>query len=165
MARITEDDVCRHAKIQQIASDVRLIKEETVEKIPAHFSIKHIVSAFMGALLMGLTFVFKGLLLQVASALNKSHVLAIIVSTIFLLTAEIYFVGYGRVKNKAQRPFPQFWFKRVITYYAIAMLVSFFLVYIYGINLLAGVDTMKVVVAVALPCAVGASLADLLKQD
>jgi len=164
MVRITSEDVCKHTKIQQIASDVRLIKEEIVEKIPAHFSVKHIVSAFLGALLMGLTFIFKGLLLQVASALSRTHVITIIISTVVLLTAEIYFVGYERVKNKAQRSFLQFWFKRVITYYAIAMLVSFFLVYIYGINTLAGVDTTRVVVAVTLPCAVGASLADLLKQ-
>jgi uncharacterized membrane protein len=164
MARITEDDVCKHAKIQSIAADVRLIKEEIVEKIPAHFSVKHIVSAFMGALLMGLTFVFKGLLLQVAAVLNRSHMLAIIVSTIVLLTAEIYFVGYQRVKNKEKRPFFQFWFKRVITYYAIAMLVAFLVVYIYGVNIIAGANTMKVVIAVALPCAVGASLADLLKK-
>ncbi|MEM4282133.1 MAG: DUF2391 family protein [Candidatus Woesearchaeota archaeon] len=150
--------------LKQIASDVRLIREEMVEKVPSHFSPRHITSAFFGALFIGMMFVIKGLLLQVASILTSRHLWIIAAATFIILTGEIYFVGYSRVKDKSKRPFGQFWFKRIVSYSIIAVLVSYFLVYIYGINILAGANTYKVIVALLLPCAVGASLADLLKQ-
>lgn len=152
-------------RIEQIASDLRLIKEEVVEKVPSHFSAKHLASAFIGALLIGFSFTLsKGLLIEIASALTLWRIISIVGFTVLIVTSEIYFIGYSKVKNKQFRPFGQFWLKRFIAYYAIAYLVSFFLVYIYGLDIVAGIETTKVVLLITMPCAVGASLADLLKQ-
>jgi len=161
MARIT----LGQDRLKQIASDVRLIKEEIVEKVPSHFSAKHLASAFIGALVIGFSFTLsKGLLIEIAKALTLWRIVAIVAFTVVIVTSEIYFIGYSKVKNKEFRPFGQFWLKRFIAYYAIAYLVAFFLVYIYGLDIVAGIETTKVVLLITMPCAVGASLADLLKQ-
>jgi uncharacterized membrane protein len=165
MVRITSEDICKHTKIQQMAADLKLIKEEVIEKVPSHFSAKHLASAFIGALVIGFAFTLsKGLLIEIASVLTLWRIISIIGFTVLIVTSEIYFIGYSKVKNKALRPFGQFWLKRFIAYYAIAYLVSFFLVYIYGLDIVAGLETTKVVLLITMPCAVGASLADLLKQ-
>ena len=154
---------------QHVEREVHLLKEELVEKIPSHFNAKHIASAFIGSLLMGLTFVLsKQLIFEIAPAFQPIHIISIILVTTIILTAEIYFIGYARVKDKEKRVrrFGQFWIKRFVSYYGIALLTSIGLFYLYGYNqfLVHTSDVAKTVVAVSLPAAVGASLADLLKQ-
>lgn len=155
-------------KIDRIANDVRLIKQKLIEKVPTHFSSHDVVRSFFGALLMGLTFVLKGQLFRVSLALKQAHLTLIVISTLVILTGEIYFIGYRHVSHgeKKKRGFGQFWLKRITTFTFIALIVSFLLVYLYGIDLLAGsiTDTLKVIIAVFMPCAIGAGLADLLKE-
>src|SRR3989338_4234775 len=112
------------AGIKPVARDVRAIKEELVERIPHHFSMKAIVGAAFGALIFGLTFTLKGLLLEVTKALTPSHLLGMLVAIIVILSGGIYFVGYAHVKNPAARTFGQFWLKRITTYFVVGFAVS-----------------------------------------
>ncbi len=152
--------------IQQIAKDVKHIKAHLIEKVPDHFSKKHLIGAFFGAMLLGLTFMFKGLLYQISLSLTTFRLVLIVVATIIALSAEIYFIGYARVKNKTKRSFGQFWLKRISTYYFIALFVAALLVFIYGIHAFTGTwtNTFKVIISVSFPCAVGAAAADLLEK-
>ncbi|MEM3127357.1 MAG: DUF2391 family protein [Candidatus Woesearchaeota archaeon] len=146
--------------------DIKAIKKRILgEEAPEHFGRKDIVRSFFGAMLFGLTFVFKGLLFQISKNLQEFHIFLIILTTIIVLTLEIYFIGYSRVENKKQRPFGQFWFKRIAVFYAVAIFTTLGLIYIYGLaDSLTTFEEVQLVIALSLPCAVGASLADLLKQ-
>ena len=151
--------------LEDISKQVEEVKNEiTGKKPPKHFSLKHIASAFIGSLLVGLPFMFRSLLFDVSLSLTGERLFLIIATTLVLLTAEIYFIGYSKVRDKSKRTFGQFWLKRIVTYYGISIIVSFFLVYIYGINYFVGTfdNVFKIVIAVSLPCALGASLSDLL---
>ncbi len=152
------------AKIDQIARDTQVLRERLVEKVPGHFGMHHIVSAFFGALFFGFTFVLKGLLLDVGLRLSNFHLALITITTWTLLSAEIYFVGYLRVPDKDRRLFGQFWAKRIVAYYLIAMFVSFLLLFVYGITDIVPEPYLvfKLVVAVSFPAAIGAAVADLL---
>ena len=86
-----------------------------------------------------------------------------------ILTAEIYFIGYNRVTKKTQRKFGQFWLKRIISFYSVALITSTLLIYLFGLNLLPDVannlnDILKLVVLISMPCAIGAAITDLLKK-
>lgn len=156
----------KETSIQHVEREVHLIKEQLVERIPSHFNAKHVVSAFFGALLIGITFMPKGFLLDIATNLEARHLASIAVITLLILSGEIYFIGYERVKDKKTRPFFQFLVKRILSYYSIAFLVSGLLVYVYGVDQLvfSNYDVFRVIVAMSLPSAIGASLSDLLNQ-
>ena len=154
----------RTNKINQIAEDTHILRERIVDRVPAHFDIAHVMSAFFGALFFGFTFVLKGLLFQVGLALTPFNLTMIILTTFAILSAQIYFIGYTRVRDKKARPFGQFWAKRIMAYYTIAIFVSFLLLFVYGI-----IDTipspymvMKLVIALSFPAAIGAGTAHLL---
>lgn len=151
-------------KLDQIARDTQILRERLVEKEPGHFGMRRIVSAFFGALFFGFTFVLKGLLFEVGLNLSNANLLLLILTAWIILSAEIYFVGYGRVLDKTKRPFGQFWAKRIITYYCIALFTSFLLLSVYGVPEMVQNTwlTFKLVIAVSFPAAVGAALADLL---
>ena len=151
-------------KIDKIAEDTKILRERLVDKIPAHFDAKHIVSAFFGALFFGFTFVLKGLLLEVGFALDTRHIIIIILSTILILTAQIYFIGYTKVHERKNRPFLQFWIKRLTAYYVIAIFTSFFLLTAYGMttSIQSNYFIFKLVVAISFPAAIGAGTAHLL---
>ncbi|MBW2970151.1 TIGR02587 family membrane protein [Candidatus Woesearchaeota archaeon] len=154
------------AKIDQVAKDVHVLRERLVEKIPARFSMGHIVTAFFGALFFGFTFVLKGLLFEVGLSLSNWDLFLIVLATLIILTAEIYFVGYQKVpvEHRKFRHFGQFWFKRIVTYYLISLFVALMLLYIYGITQLAAtyMNMFKLVVAISFPAAIGAAASDLL---
>jgi uncharacterized membrane protein len=155
------------AKLEDIRKDVIAIKNHLIEKEPDKFSIGDLIDSFFGALILGLTFALKGLLIQIGSALTNANVIAIIITTVVILTAEIYFIGYKRVRVKKERPFGQFWLKRILAFYAVAFVVASLLVYIYGIPNLPGVTTdsiLRIIVAISMPCAIGAAIGDLLKR-
>jgi len=149
-----------------INSDVKEIKSLLLKRTPPeHFGAKDAVLAGLGALVLGLTFIFKGLLFQVSISLTPRHVFFIVIATALILTGEIYWVGYSRVQNKSRRPFLQFWAKRFFAFYGISIVVSFSLVYLYGLDILVGsfANALKVVVAVSFPSAVGTALSDLMR--
>jgi len=156
------------AKADKIEKKVVELHKQLIEKIPSHFSMRHIISAFIGALLFALTFVMKGLLFQIAVALTWREIVLIILSTWLILTGEIYFVGYARLsaKERKERYFGQFWLKRATTYYGIAIAVSALLIYIYGLEIFVGTkcNVLKLIIAVSMPAAIGASLADLVSK-
>jgi len=149
-----------------LSQDVKAIKKRILGiEPPEHFGNKDIVRSFFGAFLFGLTFVFKGLIFKVSEKLTEYHLMLIIITTITILTAEIYFIGYSRVENKRARKFGQFWIKRIVTFYVIAAITTLLLVNIYGLNAgLTDFEELQLIIAISLPCAVGAGLADLLKQ-
>ena len=153
-------------EIDLIRRDVKRIKDELIEKKPEHFSKQDAVRAFFGATIVGLTFVFKGLLVEIGINIPWKNVIMVIASTMFILSTEIYFIGYTHVKNKRERPFGQFYIKRLLSVYTIAITVSFFLCYIFGIIYL--VDTleqfMKIVLLISMPCSIGAAVGNLLKK-
>ncbi len=154
------------ASLERIEQEVHLIKERLVEKIPGHFDMRHVVAAFFGALFFGFTFVLKGLLLQVGLSLGMFHIIIISLTTWLILTAEIYFVGYARIpiSQRKQRTFGQFWAKRIITYYLIALFVSYMLLFVYGLTNIAqdAYHVFKLTIAISLPAAIGAAISDLL---
>jgi uncharacterized membrane protein len=152
------------AKIDQVVEHVQVLRERLVEKVPGHFGIRHVISAFFGALFFGFSFILNGLLFQVGLALNSKDLWLISIATWLILSAEIYFVGYTRVPNPRNRPFGQFWAKRIVTYYLIALFTSFLLISLYGIPKFAITlgNVFKLLIAVSFPAAVGAAATDLL---
>ena len=153
--------------LDRIEKDVLDIKKIVTEEFPPeHFGAKDIVYSFFGALVIGLTFMFKGLLIQAGMNLRWENVVLIVLTTLLILTFEIYFIGYSRVRNKEKRPFAQFWAKRLISIYLISIAVSFMLAYLFGINYMAGNTEvlLKIIFAVSMPCAIGAAFTDLLKR-
>ncbi len=151
-------------KLDKIARDTQILRERLVEKVPGHFGMRRVISAFFGALFFGFTFVLKGLLIDVGINLSNLHLALITLATWAILSAEIYFVGYSRVTNQHQRQLGQFWLKRITAYYLIALFTSFLLLSVYGIPELVGTPwlTFKLVIAISFPAAVGAAAADLL---
>ena len=152
------------AKLDQIAADTKMLRERLVDKVPAHFDLSHVMSAFFGALFFGFAFVLKGLLFQVGLALSLFHITLIIISTLAILSAQIYFIGYARVPHPERRPFGQFWIKRIIAYYAIAIFTAFLLLFVYGIVEMVQSPYLvfKLVIAMSFPAAIGAGTAHLL---
>lgn len=152
-------------EVNRLVRDVGLIKAHLLPHAPPKFSGKDLVKSFFGSLLVGLTFTFKGLLFEISFSLQTRHLVYIILATIIILTAEIYFIAYSKVKKKNSRHFGQFWIKRLLTFYAVAIITTFLLIAIYGmVPLLDPVLIGKLVVAISFPCAIGASLGDLLEQ-
>ncbi len=153
-------------KIDRIAEDTRVLRERLVEKIPGHFDVKHLIVAFFGALFFGFTFVLKGLLIDVGLLLSTRDLVLMTLASWLILTAEIYYVGYARVpyNERKQRPFGQFWAKRIFSYYFISIAVAFILLYLYGIaQLVATPDNLlKLVIAISFPASIGAAVSDLL---
>jgi len=149
-----------------LEQDIKALRTYLIERVPTHFGARHVMRAFFGALIVGLTFTLKGQLFTVSLAFTSKEIISIILATILVLSAEIYFVGYRRVKQKSKRKFGQFWAKRFFTYYLIAIIVSIGLVDIYGLHHFtqSWTQTMKLVIAVSFPSAIGASAADLLEK-
>ncbi len=153
-------------EIAEIKGELHQIKKRLVEKVPDHFSKQDVVNAFFGALFLGLTFLFKGALIQVGLNILWDNVVIIVTSTLFILSTQIYFIGYKRVKNPEERPFGQFLFKRLTAIYGIALVVSFYLLYIFGFLTLLGSFTnlIKLTLLLSMPCSIGAAVGDLLKK-
>jgi len=153
-------------EVREIKRNLRILKNKLVERIPYHFSKKDMVNAFFGSLIIGLTFMFKGALVQTGAALSNGRIIFIILLTLTILIAEIYFIGYSRIRHKKQNHFKQFLSKRLFSLYSIALVVSFLLVYTFGVDILAGsfYETMKIVIILAMPCAVGAAIPSLFRS-
>lgn len=155
-------------EIKKIEEDMGLLREKLLEKRPSHFSKRDIVNTFFGSLIIGLTFILKGAVVSTAENMDMKHIFFIVVSTIFILTIEIYYIGYSRVSKKERmyRKFDQFWAKRISTLYGIALLVSVYLVYIFGTNEILSTDmaVFNAIILLSMPCAIGAAIPHLLKK-
>lgn len=154
--------------IQRIEQDIDFLRSKLVEKHPSHFSNRDIINTFFGALIIGLTFIMKGAVVSTAEALTQPNALLIVLSTIVILTSEIYWIGYSRVgkEERKKRSFFQFWAKRIITLYGIAIIVSVYLVYVFGVNQFFTTEqgVFNVVILLSMPCAIGAAIPHLLKK-
>lgn len=156
----------KKSPLSRIERELHDIRRVQVERVPRHFNAKAVIGALFGSLFFGVSFALKGLLLQVTRNFTANHVWFIGAAIVFILTLEIYFIGYSYVQNRKQRPFGQFWFKRIATYVVVGFVVATFLVYLYGINNIAdsSVHVKNIIVALAFPCCIGASIADLIKR-
>lgn len=145
---------------------VSRIKEQIVDAEPAHFSKNEILKITFGSLAIGFAIIFREALVDVAINLDLIHIEMIILTTMLLLIAEIYFVWFNMVKDKARRKLGEFLTKRLITLYFVAVLSSFFLIYIFNIdkNISSFSDVMKLVVMMSMPCSVGAAIPSMLKK-
>lgn len=163
---IKKEIVKEEKEIEEIKVVLDNLNDKLLEKRPSHFSKRDIINAFFGALIISLTFVMKGALIQTAMNLSIYHIEAIILSTFLILGVEIYFIGYSRVQDKQLRRFGQFMTKRMVTLYVISLSVSFFLVYLLNLNAIMPdiYHTMKLVVVVSMPSSIGAAVPNLLKQ-
>jgi uncharacterized membrane protein len=170
---IIEDLKNEECKLQELQVHIDSIKTEVDHlynklyvKEPKHFSSRDIVKSFFGALLIGFTFVFKGLLIDISMSLPWFNISLIILSTFILLGIEIYVIGYAKVQNKSERKLGQFIFKRLVTMYVISLFVSSFLLFIFGFVLLSGSPEqfVKLIFVVAMPCAVGSVIPSMLKK-
>jgi uncharacterized membrane protein len=152
-------------EIIEIKDNINILKNKLTDKQVKLFGKKDIINSSFSAFLIGLTFAFKGLLIEVGMSLPWKNVFMIIAVTLFLLTTEIYFIGYSRVKNKKERPFGEFLFKRLVTMYIISFLVSFLIMYLFGFMYFSNdiFDFLKLVFIVAMPSAVGAAIPGMLK--
>ena len=155
-------------EIECIETNIEKIQRRLLYRIPHHFSIRDIVSAFFGALTIGITFILKGATVRTAVGLDSLHTIIIIIATLVVLFTEIYFIGYSRVRNKSQRKLGQFVTKRLFTLYTITILISFGLVYMLSLEKSEYVnqfsDVIKIVVLVAFPCGIGAAVPSLLQK-
>lgn len=153
-------------EIKKIEHDIEILRLKLIERTPEHFSKKDLINEFFGALIIGLTFIFKGGLVRTVGVIGLDRIMMIVIITFVILIAEIYFIGYSRVKNRGKRRLGQFLTKRLFSLYLTSIIVATMLVYLFGINILAGstYEALKVVIVLTMPCAVGAAIPSLLKK-
>ena len=153
-------------EIKKIEQDIEVLRARLIERVPEHFSKRDLAYEFFGAILIGLAFIFKGALIRTVSVLDTTRIMLIIIFTFLVLIAQIYFVGYIRVKHKERRHLGQFLTKRLFSLYLTSLIVAFSLVYLFGVNILAGntYESLKLVVVLTMPCAIGAAIPSLLRQ-
>ena len=150
--------------LDDINYNLNTLKEHLLEKTPNHFSVENIISAFFGALLIGLTFVLKGALVRTAVALTNVHLIFIGIFTLIIIFIQIYFISYKRVKNKDERLFGQFAVKRFFSILFIAFFVSVLLVFLLGINFTVATnfEVCKIIILLWMVCAIGSGIPGLL---
>jgi uncharacterized membrane protein len=153
-------------EVGEIEQEIRLLEEKLLEKRPSHFSKRDVVNAFFASLIIGFTIILKGRVVDIALNLTATHIIALVIGTCAILYAEIYYVGYTRVRPEEHRRLGQFMAKRFFTFYGVSVTVAFGLTYLLGIDrfipTFAGV--LKLVALVSMPCAAGAAIPSMLKQ-
>ncbi len=155
-------------ELVDIEQTLGAIKEKMLEKVPSHFSRRDFVNSAFSSMVIGSTFVLKGQTVDAALRLTQTRLGLIVVATLIALIAEIYFIGYSRVKNKSQRKLGQFMTKRLFGLITVTVATTFFLVYLFGFDLHPQVNSLydlsRIVIVISMPCAVGAAIPSLLKQ-
>lgn len=153
-----EDDI--------IKNDIQKIRRELVDKTPEHFNQKDVLRAFMGSLFLAFSVAFSSNVVTAAKKIPDEHIKLVVVFTLVILIAEIYFIGYQRVDNKSKRKFGQFCVKRLFVFYLVAILVSIMITYIFGLVYLldSSEQYYKMVLIISGPASIGASISDLLKK-
>jgi uncharacterized membrane protein len=149
-----------------IKDDVERIRDKLIDHTPEHFSKLDFIRASIGALFLGFSVLFSGNIVNLAVKIPVPHLFIIIFGTILILTLEIYIIGYSRVTDKITRKFGQFWMKRVAAFYITAFVIAILLAYTFGLQYLVpdGTHFFNLIIILSAPCAIGASLGDLLKK-
>ena len=149
----------------QIIKD--MAKEKQGDRIE-HFSSKDILISCYGAFFIAIGFIFKGNVLLISEKIDTVHMILIVLATLIILIAEIFFMGYSRVANKKERPFAQFLVKRVTTIYLVSLLVCIVIVLLYNIDGIVANGNhwhiIKIIVCVSFPASIGAAATDLIKK-
>jgi uncharacterized membrane protein len=168
-----------HHRISKLEREIEEIKFEeddikksldnihkNMDKTPDHFSKKDILRAFLGSLFLAFNVSFSGNIVNISRNLPTFNIFLVIVFTIVILTSEIYFIGYNRVENKRERGFIQFWIKRILAFYIVAVLVAFMITYVFGLIYIVDDFThyMNLIFIISGPASIGASISDLLKK-
>jgi len=154
-------------KINKIAEDIEILKERLLEQRPDRFSGKDFARSFFGALFIAATFVFSGKLFDIVKQMQPYQTIIVIVATIIILVAEIYFIGWSRARmsKEAGRNVFEFTLKRLVAAYVVSILVAVFYFYVLGFNRsLFGIEVFNFIFLVAMPCSIGAAVADLLRK-
>ncbi|MFC1697753.1 DUF2391 family protein [Nanoarchaeota archaeon] len=151
-----------------LEADVKYIRKsiEKTSKI-ADFSIDDVIFTFFAAFALGLVFIFKGKMIEISKNLGWVHVGLIIGLSLFIMAAIVYYFAYGKHKVDIHKRAPfEFVSKRVISSYIIAVIAAILLVFIYNINSNASNfgEIVRIVVAISLPCSIGATIKDLFKK-
>jgi len=149
-----------------IKNDVERIKDKLIDHTPEHFSRQDFIRASIGALFLGFSVLFSGNLVNLSDKIPLSHLFIIILGTLLVLTVEIYVIGYSRVTDKETRKFGQFLVKRLASFYFTALIIAGLLAFIFGLQYLLPDSNsfIRLVIILSAPCAIGASLGDLLKK-
>jgi len=149
-----------------IKNDVERIKDKLIDHTPEHFSRQDFIRASIGALFLGFSVLFSGNLVNLSSKIPVAHLFIIVLGTILILTLEIYIIGYSRVNDRVTRKFGQFWVKRILSFYLTALIISIILAYTFGLQyILPSTESfIYLIIILSAPCAIGASLGDLLKK-
>ncbi|MGV8086587.1 MAG: DUF2391 family protein [Candidatus Woesearchaeota archaeon] len=148
-----------------IKNDVERIKDKLIDHTPEHFSNQDFIRASIGALFLGFSVLFSANLISLATKIPTPHLYIIVIGTLLILTLEIYIIGYSRVSDKFSRGFGQFWIKRLMAFYITAVAIAVILSFTFGVHYLIGAeDFISLIIILSAPCAIGASLGDLLKK-
>ncbi|MFW5991496.1 MAG: DUF2391 family protein [Candidatus Nanoarchaeia archaeon] len=156
-------------ELELLESHVERIRETLLEKVPQKFSKRDVINAFFGSLILGLTFVLKGGIIETSLNLTPIHLTIIVIATLLILMSEIYLISYSRVKDRTARRAGQFIAKRLLTLYTITIITTVFLVYLLNLNNNPLVENsfgnvVRLVVINSFPCAIGAAVPSLLKK-
>lgn len=166
--KLREALLAQKKEVDDIELKVSRLTKSLVDRVPGPFGYKDVIRAFFGALFVGINFVFAGRLITVALNLNWSNMFVISLVNIAILSGGIYFIGYRKITNKEERPFFQFWLKRLIAFLIVSIIVSFGLVYLFAVYSEPGIytsfDLLRVVAIISIPTSIGAAMGDLLKQ-
>jgi len=149
-----------------IKNDVERVKDKLIDHTPEHFSRQDTIRASIGALFLGFSVLFSGNLVNLTMTIPEYHMIFIVIGTIIILTLEIYIIGYSRVTDKVTRRFGQFWFKRLALFYMTGIIISVVLAFTFGLQYVLPdkLHMLNLIIIVSAPCAIGASLGDLLKK-
>ncbi|MBN2458422.1 DUF2391 family protein [Candidatus Woesearchaeota archaeon] len=166
--RVERDLKKEEKEIELIEKNISRINDKLLDKVPSRFSIRDVINAVFGSLIMGITFTLKGGTIMTAVNLHPCNIVVIVAATLLVLIAEIYFISYTRVRDKSSRRLGQFLTKRLFSLYGITLSVSFMLVYLFNLQnnylVITFNDVLKLVILVSFPCAIGAAVPSLLKK-
>jgi len=149
-----------------IKNDVERVKDKLIDHTPEHFSRQDFIRASIGALFLGFSVLFSSNLESLATRIPKYYLIYIVLATVLILTLEIYIIGYSRVTDKVTRKFGQFWMKRIMLFYLTAIIIAGALAFTFGLQYMLPDkgEFFNLIIIVSSPCAIGASLGDLLKK-
>ena len=132
---------------------------------PHHFLMRDFWHAVIGSFVVGITFLFKGSMINFALKMETVNIVLVMALTFIITTGEIYALSYKFVKHRESRPFYKFWAKRFFAIIISSFIVVYFAIYAYGLNnFLSQYETLKLSVAILLPAASVGAAVEMLKK-
>lgn len=132
---------------------------------PHHFSKEDFMRAMFGSFIIGMTFLFKGSMLEFATKMSMKNIVYVIILTCLIVSMVIYLLRYRYVQHKEERPLYEFWAKRFFSITISAFAMQYLLIYVYGLNsYLTGIEMFKLVSAIFMPAATAGAAVEMLKR-